>query len=158
MNIAEQTIVNLYETNCVSIEDIQVSLELPTPYIMDVLERKSAKYRALSKFSDNGSTVHVQANPPLDRANDQGAVQGDSQGEDITDKQFARIREEMMNLALAPDQNPFLKASCLKFLWNKKRPDGVQPINLNVNNINLALDRARKIRASKLQTSEPIEI
>jgi hypothetical protein len=148
MNIAEATIVNLYETNCISTEDIQTSLELPLAYILDVLERKSAKYRALAK--DSQSNGSLSPHTPI-------SVSTTAESEDIPDKMFARVREEMFNLALAPDQNPFLKASCLKFLWNKKRPEGSQPVNINVSNINLALERAREIRKIKLQ-AEPIDV
>lgn len=152
MNIAEATIVNLYETNCISTEDIQASLELPLAYILDVLERKSAKYRALAKTNDANGQVLNPTRPIT------CSTLGESEAsDDIPDKMFARVREEMFNLALAPDQNPFLKASCLKFLWNKKRPDGVQPVNINVNNIQLALQRARDIRKTKLQT-EAIDV
>jgi len=134
MTVAETTITQLFDNNYATVADICQSLNLPEVLVRDVLERNSPRYRAQSEILDLSKTS------PEDE-------------EDINNAQFARIRQEAFQIATDKQYSEFCRSGMLKFLWNKKRPETQAPtVNVNVIQINEAIDRAREKRAEKFAT------
>jgi len=153
MSISEQTIVNLYEHGAHSVDDIVAALDVPEPFVLGVLMERSPRWKAVQKMKKEGvSSLAATATERSEGAASaaSGIGRGSLDEGDISDVDFLRIREQALDLALSPLTNEFNKASMLKFLWKMKRPEGSQPITINVSSINIALQRAKEIRDQRL--------
>src|SRR5262245_53524041 len=105
MKIDESTIIKLFETQCLRVDDIIAACEVPEEFVIDVLTRKSPRYRTMLELENDGKNGNESDAPETE--------------DDISDAQFKRIRQESYMLATDHNNSEFVRASMLKFLWNK---------------------------------------